>query len=101
MFTSVQWAISSCRGIQCVLTGVGLPASSAGETTKGEGSGRSVWSVTVLVWGSKHIELLLFYQTWLELTALHEARGLSGREQTLLNHPCDRCDGLAIFVTGT
>src|SRR5712692_8034108 len=60
--TAVQCAISSCRGIQCVLTGAVLPVSSTGEMAKGDVSGRSLWSVTVIVWGSKRIGMLLFCQ---------------------------------------
>jgi hypothetical protein len=36
---------------------------------------------------------------WLQLPALHEARSLVGREQTILNQLCDSVDGgFVLFV---
>src|SRR6266852_9661896 len=83
--TAVQCAISSCRGIQCVLSRAGLPVSSAGEIAKGGVSGQSLLSVTVIVWGSKRMGLLLSCQTGLELTTLHEARGFGRGHEAVLD----------------
>src|ERR1700682_3993172 len=81
----VQWAISSCRGIQCVLSGVGLPVSNTGETSKAllsctemgrVGISMRVFSLCLArgcrLWCSDTPRMLL------ELPTLHEARGLVG-----------------------